>query len=102
MMTKQTETRKSIRAASRQIIRDCVTKPQAIRAGLHIAATTCISRQDADAIGCARAATGMADRLDSLYSDSATLAYVLARLVMRRDWGSLWMVARREAYPHVS
>jgi len=91
--------RQEIRAQARTTIRDCVSKPAAIAAGLRIAATRMLGRKSS-ASGCLRAATDISAQLACKYPDSATLADRLARLVHRRDWESLWTAARREVYPY--
>ena len=92
-------TRNQLRADARQLIKDCVTRSDAIRAGLVIAACN-LPAYIVSAAGCAKNAKDIADALDVLYPQSTTLGLILSDCVRHRAWGALWMVANNAVYPH--
>lgn len=95
-------TRRDIIKGARATIADCLSSRDAIRAGLLISACKVMPGNIASAQGCIRAASDIADMLDKLYQDSATLSQRLSGHVTRRDWLGLWLAARREVYPAIA
>jgi len=73
------------------------TAAEAIHHGLRIAACREMSGKIASAKGCMSAADDMAELIHREHSDRE---HGLATMVSRREWASLWIVARWIAYPH--